>query len=166
MADHKGSSNSVNSIRLRDILELVGAAAVLVGLVFVGLELRQNTAAMEAATLQNQTDASTEFLLLIASDPDLARIWRDSINDTVELSELDSLRFFLVSRARWLRMQNAYLQWQRGTLKDEDWAFYHGIICTPGTTGPMKVSQGWDGHRVALSPRFVEYVEKCWSRQD
>lgn len=166
MVDHKGLSRSVNNFRLRDLLELVGAAAVLIGLVFVGLELRQNTAAMEAATLQNQTDGSTGFLLLIASDPELTRIWRDSIDDTVEMNELDFLRFFLVSRARWLRMQNAYLQWQRGTLNDEDWAFYHGLICTPGTTGPKRFSQSWGGHRVALSPRFVEYVEKCWSELD
>jgi len=164
--NHKIVSRNVNNIKLRDFIELAGAAAVLIGLVFVGLELRQNTAAMEAATLQNQTDASTEFLLLIASDPELTRIWRDSSDGTVEMNELDTVRFFLVSRARWLRMQNAYLQWQRGTLNDEDWAFYDGIICTAGTTGPVRFSRSWGGHRVALSPKFVEYVEKCWSKLD
>ena len=54
--------------KLRGLFELAGAGAVLLGLVFVGLELKQNTEAVEAASLQNQTDASTEFLLLIASD--------------------------------------------------------------------------------------------------
>ena len=164
--DHKGLSRIMKNIKMGDILELVGAVAVLIGLVFVGLELRQNTAAMEAATLQNQTDASTGFLLLIASDPELSRIWLDSMDDSVEMNELDTLRFFWISRARWLRMQNAYLQWQRGSLNDEDWAFYHGIICTPGTTGPVRLPQSWNGHRAALSPAFVEYVERCWSELD
>jgi hypothetical protein len=68
----------VQTEKLRGLLELAGAGAVLLGLVFVGLELRQNTEAVETASLQNQTDASTDFLLLIASDIELARIWHDA----------------------------------------------------------------------------------------
>jgi len=41
---------------------------------FVGLELRQNTAAVEAATLQSLTDASVDYVNILASDPDLTRI--------------------------------------------------------------------------------------------
>ena len=89
---------------------MAGAGAVLLGLVFVGLELKQNTEAVEAASLQNQTDASTDYLLLIASDIELARIWLDASTDPSQLSEIDLVRYFLISRARWLRMQNAYLQ--------------------------------------------------------
>lgn len=156
----------MKNVGLKDFLELLGGVAVLVGLVFVGLELRQNTAAMEAATLQNQTDASTEFLLLIASDPELARIWQESVDDTIQMSESDNMRFFLISRARWLRMQNAYLQWQRGTLSNEDWMFYEGLICTSGATGPARFGRMWDDHRAVLSPKFVEFVEECWSGLD
>jgi hypothetical protein len=86
--------------KLRGLLELAGAGAVLLGLVFVGLELRQNTEAVEAASLQYQTDASTDYLLLIASDIELARIWLDASTDPSQLSEIDSLRYFFLIRAR------------------------------------------------------------------
>jgi hypothetical protein len=148
--------------KIEGFLDLAGAGAVLVGLVFVGLELRQNTEAVEAASLQNQTDASTEFLLLIASDVELARIWLDASKNPNQLSEIDSLRYFLVSRARWLRMQNAYLQWRRGTLAEEDWSIYDGLICTPGTGGAIRFITNWDEHRIALAESFVEFVEDCW----
>ena len=95
--------------KLRSLLDLAGAGAVLIGLVLVGLQLRQNTAAVEAASLQNQTDASTDYLLLVASDSELSRIWPDAPTNPGQLSEIDSVRYFLISRAPWLRMQNAYL---------------------------------------------------------
>ena len=145
------------------MLELVGSGAVLVGLIFVGLELRQNTAAVEAASLQNQTDSSTGFLLLIASDPDLSRIWIDGSTDRSQLNELDSYRHFLLVRARWLRMQNAYLQWRRGTLSEDDWTIYEGLICGPGTTGAFQFESTWDEHRIALLDDFIGFVEGCWS---
>jgi len=149
--------------KLKGILDLAGGLAILVGLIFVGLELRQNTAAMEAASLQNQTDASIDFLLLIASDDELARIWLDATKDPDQLNEIDSLRYFFISRSRWLRMQNAYLQWRREALTDEDWSFYNGIICDEGNAGAIRFTKTWDQHRVQLTAGFVEYVENCWS---
>ena len=120
---------------MRGLLDLAAGVAVLIGLVFVGLELRQNTAAVEAASLQNMTDASTDYLLRIASDVELTRIWIDARDDQNKLSEIDSYRYFLLSRVRWLRMQNSYLQWRRGMLNDEDWSFYKGLICGTDADG-------------------------------
>lgn len=152
----------MKSKNLRGLLDLAGAAAVLIGLVFVGLELRQNTEAVEAASLQNQTDASTEFLLLIAADAELARIWLESSKDANQLSEIDSARWFFLSRARWLRMQNAFLQWRRGTLSDDDWSIYKGLICNPDDKGVIRFKDTWDHHQIALAEGFVEFVESCW----
>ena len=152
--------------RLRGILDFAGGIAVLIGLVFVGLELRQNTAAVEAASLQNQTDASTDFLLMIAADEDLTRIWMDATKDPSQLSEIDSQRYFFITRSRWLRMQNAYLQWRRGTLTAEDWLFYSGLICDPDTEGTVLFTHTWDQHRNQLTEGFVDYVESCWSKAD
>ncbi len=150
---------------LRGILDLAGAVAVLAGLVFVGLELRQNTEAVEAANLQSQTDASTGFLLSIATDDDLSRIWLETSNGTAQLDELDSLKFFLAGRARWIRMQNAFLQWRRGTLNDQDWHFYEELVCRPGAA-PMRFVSYWEDHKPALLAAFVEFVEACWAKQE
>lgn len=149
---------------LKGILELVGSGAVLVGLIFVGLELRQNTQALEAASLQNQTDASTNFLTLVASDGELARIWLEATADSSQLNEVDSFRYFMLARARWLRMQNAFLQWKRGMLTDDDWGFYEGLVCNLETNGAIQFETTWSAHRSALVGGFVEFVDDCWAR--
>ena len=76
-----------SSVKLRPLAELAGAIAVLLGLIFVGMELKQNTEAVQAATLQSMTDASQEYLLLLASDADLNRIWRTARQDPDALTE-------------------------------------------------------------------------------
>ena len=149
--------------KLKIIAELAGAFAVLIGLIFVGLELRQNTDAVQAATLQNQTDASTEFLLLIAADADLASIAFDAQTERSQLSETDSFRYFMLVRARWVRIHNAYLQWRRGTLSDDDWSTFENRICGSTTDGKIRYSVSWDDHRTMMSEGFVEFVEDCWS---
>ena len=137
----------------KTLIEAAGGIAVLVGLIFVGLELRQNTEAVQSATLQSMIDSSQEYLLLLASDPELNG-----------LNEADASQFFFLLRAQWLRFQNAFLQWQKGTMSDEDWVFYENFLCarSASTTGGVR-KVTWTDHRPALTNQFVEFVEACWS---
>ena len=152
------------SEKLKAYIEIGGAIAVLAGLIFVGVELRQNTDAVEAATFQSLTDASSDWLMLVASDPELLRSWSIGGSDPSELSEIDSKRYFLVTRSFWVRMQNVFSQWERGTLDDEDWQLYNEVLCGPvGGTGPSRGNMvTFDQHKNVLSERFLEYLDSCW----
>ncbi len=143
---------------LKAFVEMGGAVIVLIGLAFVGLELRQNTAAVEAATFQSLTDASSNFLLTIASDSDLMRAWSIGSSNLDQLDEMDSGRHFLLRRSYWVRMQNVFSQWDRGTLSDEDWRLYNAVICdfSDGNRATF------DKHREILSPQFIEFIQSCW----
>lgn len=81
--------------------------------------LRQNTEAVEAATFQSLTDASSNYLLTIASDAELTRINALGTVDAAALNGVDSDRLFILRRSYWVRMQNVFSQWNRGTLSDE-----------------------------------------------
>lgn len=152
--------------KLNPLLEFVGGIAVLIGLVFVGLELRQNTEAVQAATLQSITEQSQDYLLLLAADREVNEIWRRGVADLQQLDESEASRFNFLYRAQWIRFQNAFLQWRRGTLDDDDWAFYEGIICRKeGDAGsPSARGATWPDHRGALTSEFVAFVENCWSK--
>ena len=146
------------------MVEAGGAIAVLLGLVFVAFELRQNTEAVEAATFQALTDASSNYILSIASDPELNRIVTTGHVDPAALNEQEYARYFMVNRSYWVRMQNVYSQWQRGTLSNDDWLLYKSVICSSGEN--LNSSQGlmqtFDEHRLLLTPKFVQFVEHCW----
>lgn len=148
---------------LADFAQVVGTVGVLIGLVFVAMEVRRNTAAVEAATFQELTDASNTWLLGIAADPDLARLWRQGRADHTQLSEVDAVRFYLLMRAWWVRMQNVHSQWLRGTLSDGDWLLYESVICTSAREDPGIVAT-WEEHKPILTPAFVQFLENCGYR--
>ena len=145
--------------KLRNLIELLGAGAILVGLIFVGLELRQNTAAMQAATIQGLADSSQEHLLLLASDPELLEIQQKAVTDPDQLSETEARQYFLIERARWLRSHVAFQQFRRGTLGDEDWQPYERLLC-------RRQLSSWQEHKSIFSNRFVEFVESTCNWQD
>jgi hypothetical protein len=152
------------SEKLKTYIEIGSAVAVLAGLIFVGVELRQNTDAVEAATFQSLTDASSDWLMLVASDSELLRSWAIGSSDPAKLDEIESKRYFLITRSFWIRMQNVFSQWERGTLDEEDWQSYNEILCGPvGETGPSRGNMiTFDQHKNVLSERFLEYLESCW----
>ena len=154
----------MKSDKAKLLVEAGGAIAVLLGLVFVGLELRQNTEAVEAATFQALTDASSNYILSIASDPELNRIVTTGYADPSALNEQENARFFMINRSYWVRMQNVYSQWRRGTLSDGDWILYRQVIC--GSGEDLNSSQGliqtFNEHRQILTREFSQFVERCW----
>ena len=157
----------MRNVELKSILELLSAAAVLLGLVFVGFELRQNTAAIEASSRQSTSDASVAWLLTIASDPELAHLWGIASQEPQKLSDTEAVQLHLLLRSQWIRFQNAYLQWNNGTLDEDDWHNYMGFICRTRTKAQVNANAAnlrvatWDNHKAVLDKDFVDFVENC-----
>ena len=157
----------MRNVELKSILELLSAAAVLLGLAFVGFELRQNTAAVEASSRQSTSDASVAWLLTIASDPELAHLWGIASQEPQKLSDTEAVQLHLLVRSQWIRFQNAYLQWKNGTLSDDDWNIYEGFICRTRMRAQVNEDSAslrvatWDNHKAVLHSQFVDFVESC-----
>ena len=147
-----------NNKQLRTFIELMGAIAVLIGLIFVGFELRQNTKAVQAATFQGMTDTSSDFLITIASEPDLRRVWSAAFVSPDDLSREDRQILRPLQNSFWLRMQNAFRQWQIGTLSDEDWLVYRDISCG-FVKNPLFKKYVQDS--IAMTASFKEMLEGC-----
>lgn len=157
----------MKKLELKSVLELLSAAAVLLGLVFVGFELRQNTAAVESANRQSVNDGSVMWLLTIGTDPDLAHLWEIGSQNPEELTDTELAQLHYLQRAQWVRFETAYLQWKNGMLNDDDWGTYATIICRADAETDSDTSAArnrlstWDNHKKSLNKQFVEAVESC-----
>lgn len=142
------------------IAEIIGAAAILVSLIYVANELRHNTEATQAATFQQMVQQSASSLVAIAQDSELADIQRRGSQDPDSLTEQEQFRFFLIVRAQWRGMEAAYFQRQHGFLGDSEWSSYETLMC--GELSAL-IGQGatWEAHRYTLSPDFVTFIEDC-----
>ena len=115
-----------NSAVLRESLS---ALAVIASLVFVGLGIRQNTAAQRSATRQAISDASTDWMMRMAETPDLALAFNTIFGSAEStLTPADSASVQMAMDAALRRMENLYLQQREGV-------FDEGVLATYGFVG-------------------------------
>ena len=106
----------------RTIVEIFGLTSVIGSLIFVGVEISQNTKAVRGATHQSVSDQVSEYYLTIASDKrlaDLAALSRTNGISRDEFSEGDRLSLDLVIMTGVRRIENIYMQHKNGILGDD-----------------------------------------------
>ena len=83
--------------------EVISALAVVASLVFVGLEIRQNTAAQRSQTRQAIADQFADLTMRLSENTELLRnfgiVFSSSEDTTSVLSSLDSAQVFGVGHA-------------------------------------------------------------------
>ncbi len=151
--------------RWRMLFEAVGLLAVVLSIVFLSLEVRQNTQAMRAAAIQDATNVARQQLLMLVTDQEAHRIEMLGHENPNQLNPEEHRRYLYMIRSFWLGMQGLYRQWQLGVLPEDEWTVMSGVICrelaTPG------VQSDWPNERNSLIPDFVAFVDtECGDSSD
>ena len=143
---------------LGSIGEFVAAIATLVTLVYLAVQIRQNTSSMRASMFQ---EAVRDFALasdVLAGDAELARIWRTGIRDFDALEPDERQRFAAYALGLFRRTENVFFQTQHGAL---DLAFGESVVSHVRLMGSWPgIVAWWARARVLFSPSFREYVDR------
>ena len=146
--------------RLNRWLTLGANVAVLVGLFVLIQEIRTNTAAVHAASVQEITTGTRDALMTVAADSELSRIVRIGEIDRSALDEEEAYRFSIFSRQRWLFFQGIWTQRRLGVLDEQVWGAYERAMCNILTDEAGRQEE-WSNHRGILDSEFVALVEDC-----
>ena len=140
----------------KETAEILGVLGVIASLIFVALEIRQNTSAVRSATIQAISEGSHDSNYRLAENPDLLAIIRkaDSL-EPLTIGERD--RLFSLYTAIMRLNQNRFQQLRLGVL-DEDTLFQVG---GRGRfyRGPF-FAEYWAETRQDHSVEFQEFVER------
>ena len=101
--------------------ELGGAVAVVVTLVYLAIQIRQNTASVKSNTFQSVSDSFNTWALQIIGDPEVAKLYDCGLTDYDSLERIDRVRFFLLMSAQFRNYENIYYQHRQATLDREVW---------------------------------------------
>ncbi len=107
-------------------IESISAIAVFLGLVFVGLELKQNTEAVESQTSQGLLEMANQANAQIASDKDLAELVLRVHNGNDELNELEMLQYSRFVHSEMNIWEHAFFSHENGTMHSDLWSGYDG----------------------------------------
>ena len=142
----------------KTIRETLGFLAVLAGLVFVGMEIRQNNVHARAATRQALAEVSIELILARTADAELDRqtyAWIEAREDDV--LDCYQTRMCAMVFALLRHHENVFIQVQEGVV-DESALLSYGYSRSPLYLSPF-FAQRWPSLRSLFDPRFVAVFE-------
>jgi hypothetical protein len=143
----------------KQVIEITGAIAVVLSLIFVGLELRQSTVASKAASYQALGMTSIETWRLKAENRDLNNIIdkfsraSDIEVSNMRASDISLARAFVISVLR--ANETAFLQVESGLL-DPEAMVYLGM---EGFMNCNLLQRMWPQVKGSLSIEYLDYLD-------
>lgn len=126
----------MNSDRINWWLTVGANVGVLIGLIFVGLEVRNSGKAVTAQTVDSIADGFNTMNLAAIEDPFLAEALYNGLLNPESLDDLSTYRFSLLVRSFFNQYHRVYRLYQLGLLPDADWVNYateiKGFMELPG----------------------------------
>ncbi len=105
------------------IAEIISAIAVVISLLYVGYEVRQNTAAVKSTAYQSIHDAEELFWQSISADTDLSALWDAGMIGGLEALEPAQRSQYTITVRRLIYLyQNVHYQRRKGVVDDELWS--------------------------------------------
>ena len=105
-----------------NLAQVIGAAAVVISLFYVGFQIKRNTSAVRSATAQAVHDNYADWYMNMMGDAELNRIAIKGLKDYFSLDETEKAQFIGAFMAVISFSQNAFYQWREKTLSSSLWA--------------------------------------------
>jgi len=144
----------------KEIIEILGIVTIIGSLIFVGIEIRQNSLSIRGETYQSITEQVTKLYMDIAADERLSELVSQMLpndNDTLrnQLNAADrlSLDFIVLTGLR--RIENIYLQQSDGILSDKA---FERIGLEFYQTKYSK--ETWERYKAGFDTSFIEFFEE------
>ena len=124
------------------LAELVGAAGVIVSLVYLAGQIRQSTRSSRAATFHAVAAEASHLYRTIAGDSESARIFRQGMREPESLTEDDLVRFSAMLSSAFRGLENMFVQYRQGTIDEESWqAWRRSLVQMFEQPGAARVGQ-------------------------
>ena len=97
--------------------ELIGGVAIVVSLIYVGLQIKQNTNALKLSTAHDATTDMADLNLLPAQHPEFADIFFRGLQDINALKGSERLTLYGYFHKFFRTYENTYYQFTHGALE-------------------------------------------------
>ena len=140
------------------ISDTLAALAVVATLVYLAIQIRQNTSAIRSTTTHAAHDQAAMFYDLMASDSQLGEIFSRGLHDPDALNSGETARFYAAMSSATFRSQNWYFQARSGLMDRELLESWNRVLRqVSGMPGHQRF---WEERRHVYAPEYVTYLEQ------
>ena len=137
--------------------EIIGAVAVIITIIYLALQVRQNTAALRSSATNAASEGAAKLYQTLCSDPDLAMIFVRGNATPNELDESDMARYFSLWLMTMFKLQNWYFQTQDRFMDDTLLSSWIKVVRPLSSMPGFRLF--WDERKFIFSPQFQQYLE-------
>jgi len=136
--------------------ELIGGIAIIVSLIYVGIQVKDNAGAVRSAAANDANVATQSWYMQIGSDRQTSELVYEALTSEVALSNQEEFQFLMMMHGSILAFQNSYLLAEEGTidfeLRESATTAISGVKDLPG------FRRYWRQRRSYLHSGFADYV--------
>jgi hypothetical protein len=144
------------------LAEILGSVAVIVSLIYVGVQVSDSTSAVRSASVNDASLAVQSWYQQVGSDQQASALFYKAIMSKKPLPNHEEFQFIMGFHGLFLGFQNSYLMAQEGTLNVETVdAFANVMLGIKETPGFRRF---WRQRKSFLHPEFANYVDQVLER--
>lgn len=144
-----------------NIAEIVSAVAIVVSLIFVGMEIRRNTEAEYLSSYDRLLADTANFRMTLATNRETLEAFT-AFREGIDSESTDPIFRLMGLHAATVSvqiMERAYFARMYGRLGDAEWGRYQTIMCDPNNLSVRRMKSGARSDR--FSQEFWEYLIQC-----
>ena len=138
--------------------EVVGAVAVFITLVYLSLQIRQNTRSVKASAVQAAMISASSTYSALAYDADMSRIYWEGLSDFKSLSRDERRRFATYMASTLKPTESVLAQTRLGTLDYDDWEGERRELIRHFSQPGMRT--WWVKGEAAFGSELVEFINR------
>ena len=136
--------------------EFVGAIAVVITLLYLVVQLRQNTKSVRASTHQAISSSYIEVFQAL-QDSDFSSVYVEGMRQYDSLTGEQQVRFNAFALRLFKVQEDAYFQWQNGNYDERSWATNEILLLD--ILSVKGVRQWWETRKPWFNQEFVIYTD-------
>jgi hypothetical protein len=136
--------------------ELVGAVAVVATLVYLSVQLRQNTKTIRLGSAQSVNEELQDMFSQLSSDESLAAVFLEA-GTSSSLQGVNLVRYYTFNNNILRVYENAFLEWRENAIDSAHWEGMTRMMID--YTKMAAFGEYWENRKHWLSEEFQNYME-------
>jgi len=141
------------------VAEIVGALGVLVTLIYLATQIRDNTRSLQAVSLQSVLEGPRDrYFLPMAQSGDMADIYGRGLTSMNNLDDQEKRRFFYMIYEQYFQMQQVWQLRERDLIPQVDYdAWLEYTISLTQSPGGAEM---WQHCKQVITPTIAQVIEQ------
>jgi hypothetical protein len=144
------------------VASLVSAVAFVISVIYVSIQIRNNTRAVRASAFQQVVDSFAGISLDIAKDSNLVNLYLRASRDFASLSDVERTQYSLMLLSFLRRAENVFFQTEIHLLQSDHWSGIRESI--RAIVDPTGARECWSTIKSRLNPEFRAFIDRLLSQ--